>query len=269
MATKTETENFSLTRRDGVPASASVRCRISDATGSDWYEKLEDAADELPPYGHQIHIEGYTLFLENVVVSKSEQQANGVFVADLTYNQYYWAALLGGNPIPRAGVFSRSYTSSVNRENSPVIVEHTWPSDDQVIGSDGLPRAGKTETQNAQFNLYDAPRTLMVDVVVNYDDPGNFVAGYAGKLNSTTWQGGDPGFWRCVDGSTRYIKVQTPFRLTVCTFEFEYEPSPGHQQRSVARFIDPTTGLSPEGLVDGAGSKLVDSVDTANFNDIV
>lgn len=108
----------------------------------------------------------------------------------------------------------------------------------------------------------DATDTLRVSRVETGIAPGQVSRGIKNKVNATTWQGDEPGTWRCVDVQGTSSDGGITWAMV---YEFQYLKTK-HQPIAVA--IDPATGeMYPDAdLATSKGAKTITWYESFNFN---
>lgn len=116
------------------------------------------------------------------------------------------------------------------------------------------------EVQAARVRVLRPRNKLIVRRVETTIAPGVISAGYVGKVNDATWQGGVAGTWLLEDVSWTVENLSLPSWLF--TYAFVQDPD-GHDP--AVAWVDPETGRPGVDLVEDVGYRIVPMYASATF----
>lgn len=230
------------TERAGVIVEARRVWTIEDVAGADAQSLLNAVLADtgLPKNGHTMTVNAQKVILEERSVRFYD--TNCAQVALMYRRQDDTAFYIRGD----------SSVSQVQTEldnaGQQIIVEH-----------DGIQQGGEVD-------VFEPQVTIEFDIVREGSTPGSFAKSLAGKVNSVSWQGADPGEWLCMSAAfdpVDLIAVPAKYR-----FRLVFQLRDGGWNPTVA-YRDNETGRPPVGLVIGTGIKTVDYYTAADFDSII
>lgn len=193
-------------------------------------------AEGLPTVGHEITINGQSVFLEErnarlvdarkgeVVLIYRRQESSDPDDpgnSDITYD--------GGTNL-------RQITTELDINGDPITVEH----------------AGDEQWGNVQ--ALDPQSTLIARIVEEDRRPGLTSIAWGGYVNSELWNGGAPGTWLCESVTFEEVDMTADPPKYRLTYTFQYDRDGWQPQ---VFYTDPETGRPAPGLEPGIGYKTV------------
>lgn len=118
------------------------------------------------------------------------------------------------------------------------------------------------------LDVFDPQSTFSFSRTEQTNLPGLISKNYTGKVNSSNWQGGNPGEWLCTNVSFELVSDNpvTP-DVYAMTYEFQFQEG-GWQPLTIP--IDPDTGEPvPGATLVNNGIKRWDYYNAMNFNDLL
>jgi hypothetical protein len=225
----------------------------------------------LPQSGSAILVNGSTLYLGRRNITVNDDSALGDATVDLFYRRLEGGTSeTGTTPTLRGGTTLKQIQTQKDRDGNPIYVSHLWPATSHELYPDGTPKANTTERAIATINALVPMSSISGRLIVATNTPGAITQDYAGKVNSSTWQGGAERTWLCTSATFELVDNTTSPKLYALDFVFEYDDQTWDND-TTAVFINPDTGQVPEvedvPLPNGKEVVQVQYYQTKNFNE--
>jgi hypothetical protein len=247
----------------GMVRSLTRSVLITGLTATDGVTMAEQmlSASGLPAAGGAISVKGHLLYLENIEAKLIEGElTKATAVLSYARRDVSSSSAAGGGVTPtlRGGTALKQVTTAKDRQGNQIIVEHTWPADDDDD------HKNKTQTQGGEISVLVPMSTVYGEFIEANASPGVITKAWAGHVNEDTWLGGAPRTWMCTSAKFELADFNTSPRTYRFAFEFEYDDQ-GWDNDTTAVFVDPRTGKPAADLVEGAGIKKIQYYPARNF----
>lgn len=246
-ATNYRLKNNSAKIRNGLieEITATVLVQGLTANNYQWVDEVL-AATNMPAFGSiLITTSGQALVLEEINPSILENEQTTAEASIIYRRRDGSSSETGTVPILEGGTAIKTVQTSRNRDGSPIEVSHDWPADTKATYPDGSTKANTTETVTATITVPVPMSTLRGEIYVQTATPGAITQAYAGKVNSQTWQNGEPRTWMCTESTFKLVDNTSSPPIYAIGFTFEYDEETWDND-TTAFFIDPQTGMVPE-----------------------
>lgn len=173
-----------------------------------------------------------------------------------------------GNPAPAGVIYGKTKASLSQKPTNfyreqrygfpkLITVSHTWPDNDEHG------RAGQTDTQGGEIQVWVPERTLHFEGFRDTNAPWALERFLTGAININWWANEPPFYWKCMECQWQIMRRATPFNRYHFVFEFQTNYDTWNPR---AVFIDPHTGRPPPNLVAETGYKDIPYDRRINFN---
>ncbi len=142
-------------------------------------------------------------------------------------------------------------------QGKPIEVRHTWPDGsntykdnaDVALPEDPDPdRHNRTDVEGVDATDTEIHEIATIDGIFAESTAFTLRAwrkNILGKVNSATWNEGEPRTWMCTTVTSRWHNRVSPLKQAMVHMEFEYKESGWDETHT---FTDPRTGRPPAGL---------------------